>query len=62
MNKLQQNINLPDLSKKEYHFIPPDAQPLGIFKCENQHFLVCYDRFAFMMNTHGDHIKQDYKW
>ncbi|KAI8645474.1 CNH domain-containing protein [Parasitella parasitica] len=49
--------NLPDLKHRDFHFIAADAKPLNIFRC-NENFLVCYDKFAFMITTHGDYVKE----
>ncbi|CEP18921.1 hypothetical protein [Parasitella parasitica] len=51
--------NLPDLKHRDFHFIAPatDAKPLNIFKC-NGNFLMCYNKFAFMISTHGDYVKE----
>lgn len=51
------NTNIPDLRNRDYQFlVNSDAKPLGMFRCA-ENFLVCYDKFGFLMSTHGDYIK-----
>ncbi|KAG2229932.1 CNH domain-containing protein [Thamnidium elegans] len=51
------NANIPDLRNRDYQFlVNSDAKPLGMFRCA-ENFLVCYDKFGFLMSTHGDYIK-----
>lgn len=51
--------NLPDLNNRDFNFIASatDAKPLSMFRC-NENFLLCYDKFAFMITTHGDYVKK----
>lgn len=56
-------LNLPDCEQKsrEFRFIKEaEALPLGIFRL-GEHFLLCYDQFAFMVTTHGELVKHKYK-
>ncbi|KAI9476322.1 MAG: CNH domain-containing protein [Benjaminiella poitrasii] len=53
--------NLPNLENKDFSFITAaDAKPLGIFRY-NENFLMCYDKFAFLVSTHGDFVKNKYR-
>lgn len=54
------NTNFPDLRHRDYQFLT-DAKPLGIFRCNEKNFLLCYDKFAFLMSTRGDYVKDQYK-
>jgi hypothetical protein len=62
LDNLGRSDHLPKFEKPEYKFIRsyPDSKPLDVFRCKDN-FLVCYNRFAFLMSTHGDHIKHKYK-
>jgi hypothetical protein len=54
--------NLPDLRHRDYQFIVnADAKPLGMFRCNERDFLLCYDKFAFLMSTRGDYVREKYK-
>ncbi|KAF1800508.1 CNH domain-containing protein [Mucor lusitanicus] len=50
--------NLPDLEHRDFNFVATsDAKPLNMFKCKDN-FLMCYDRFAFLITTHGDYVRR----
>ncbi|KAI7903164.1 CNH domain-containing protein [Cokeromyces recurvatus] len=49
--------NLPNLEDKDFSFITTsDAKPFNIFRY-NEYFLMCYDKFAFLIDSHGDFVK-----
>lgn len=59
LNEVQ--LNLPDCQQRDFQFIEQsEAIPLGIFRYQDN-FLLCYDKFAFMITTHGELIKNKYK-
>ncbi|KAI8977094.1 CNH domain-containing protein [Mycotypha africana] len=54
-------LNLPDLKRREFNFIvSSEAKPLNIFRCDDN-FLLCYDKFGFLISTHGDYVVDKYK-
>lgn len=56
------STNFPDLNHRDYQFLVGDLpKPISIFRCNEKNFLLCYDRFAFRMTTHGDYVKDGYK-
>ncbi|KAI8091144.1 CNH domain-containing protein [Gilbertella persicaria] len=53
--------HLPDLQKREFGFvIMAEACPLGLFRF-NEKFLMCYDKFAFLIDSHGDLVRDQYE-
>ncbi|SAM00354.1 hypothetical protein [Absidia glauca] len=63
LENLSMNRNLPDLQHPEFAFVQQraDLKPLGLFKCR-QHYLLCYDAFAFLVDTHGSFVQESYAW
>lgn len=56
------STNFPDLIHRDYQFLVGDLpKPISIFRCNENNFLLCYDRFAFRMSTHGNYVKDGYK-
>lgn len=53
LDALSQNRNLPDMTHPDFAFVQPDVRPLGMFKCRDSHYLLCYNAFAFMVDVHG---------
>jgi hypothetical protein len=51
------------LRHRDYQFLlnAEAPKPLGIFRCNEKNFLLCYDKFAFLMSTRGDYVKEKYK-
>ncbi|KAI9281061.1 CNH domain-containing protein [Sporodiniella umbellata] len=58
LEALSQNRNLPDPSHLEFAFVQQqkELKPLGMFKCR-ENYLLCYDTFVFMVNTHGSLVR-----
>lgn len=55
LEALSMNRNLPDATHPDFSFVQEKGQelkPLGMFRCR-ENYLLCYDDFAFMVNTHG---------
>lgn len=62
LNKLTQNHNLPDLNDPAFSFIQEryeEIRPLGMFRCRD-HYLLCYDAFAFRVNINGRYANDAY--
>lgn len=60
LDELQKNRNLPDATHPEFAFVQQrgdDLKPLGMYRCR-EHFLLCYNDFAFRVNMHGGFIKE----
>lgn len=54
--------SFPDLHHRDYQFIVnAEAKPISLFRCNEKNFLLCYDKFAFLMSTHGDYVRDKYK-
>ncbi|CEP17756.1 hypothetical protein [Parasitella parasitica] len=59
LEALNMNRNLPDMANPDFGFVQQrgdDLRPLGMFRCR-EHYLLCYDAFAFMVNVHGAFVK-----
>lgn len=59
LEALNQNRNLPDPTNPDFAFVQQrgdDLKPLGMYRCR-EHYLLCYDQFAFMVNVHGNFVK-----
>ncbi|KAI9478457.1 MAG: CNH domain-containing protein [Benjaminiella poitrasii] len=58
LEALNMNRNLPDMSHPDFTFVVqrPDIRPLGMYRCRD-HYLLCYDAFAFMVDVHGGLVK-----
>ncbi|KAG1380030.1 hypothetical protein G6F61_004423 [Rhizopus arrhizus] len=59
LEALSMNRNLPDPSHPDFAFVQQRGQelrPLGMFRCR-ENYLLCYDAFAFMVNTHGSYVR-----
>ncbi|CAO3594948.1 unnamed protein product [Absidia cylindrospora] len=63
LENLSMNRNLPDIQHPDFAFVQQrdDLKPLGLFKCR-QHYLLCYDAFAFLVDTHGSFVQESYAW
>ncbi|KAI8342611.1 CNH domain-containing protein [Chlamydoabsidia padenii] len=63
LENLSMNRNLPDLQHPDFAFVQQraDLKPLGFFKCR-EHYLLCYDEFAFLVDTHGLLVQDLYAW
>jgi hypothetical protein len=63
LENLSMNRNLPDLQHPDFAFVQQraDLKPLGLFKCQ-EHYLLCYDAFAFLVDTHGLFVQDSYAW
>ncbi|KAI9300993.1 CNH domain-containing protein [Cunninghamella echinulata] len=63
LENLSMNRNLPDIQHPDFAFVQQraDIKPLGLFKCK-QHYLLCYDAFAFLVDTHGSFVQETYSW
>ncbi|KAI8070978.1 hypothetical protein BC940DRAFT_325456 [Gongronella butleri] len=63
LDNLHLNRNIPDLSQPDFAFVTQrtDVLPLGFFKCR-QHYLLCYNTFAFLVDTHGNFVQENYAW
>ncbi|ORZ06022.1 CNH domain-domain-containing protein [Absidia repens] len=63
LENLTMNRNLPDIQHPDFAFVqqPADLKPLGLIKCR-QHYLLCYDAFAFLVDTHGSFVQESYSW
>ncbi|ORX55689.1 hypothetical protein DM01DRAFT_1285733 [Hesseltinella vesiculosa] len=63
LDNLHLNRNIPDLSQPDFAFVHQraDVFPLGFFKCR-QYYLLCYNAFAFLVDTHGNFIQENYAW
>ncbi|KAI9270866.1 CNH domain-containing protein [Sporodiniella umbellata] len=60
LEALSQNRNLPDSTHSDFAFVQQKGQelkPLGMFRCR-ENYLLCYDEFAFMVNTHGALVRE----
>ncbi|KAI9248316.1 CNH domain-containing protein [Phascolomyces articulosus] len=63
LNDLSKNHNLPELQDPDFAFVSQRADqltPLGMFKINSEHFLLCYDQFAFMVNMSGRLMRNNY--
>ncbi|KAG1456664.1 hypothetical protein G6F46_000111 [Rhizopus delemar] len=59
LESLSMNRNLPDPTHPDFAFMQQKGQelrPLGMFRCR-ENYLLCYDSFAFMVNTHGSFVR-----
>ncbi|CAO3619529.1 unnamed protein product [Mucor fragilis] len=59
LEALNMNRNLPDMTNPDFAFVQQrgeDLRPLGMYRCR-EHYLLCYDAFAFMVNVHGGFVK-----
>lgn len=59
LDALNMNRNLPDPTNPDFAFVQQrgdDLRPLGMFRCR-EHYLLCYDAFAFMVNVHGAYVR-----
>ncbi|KAL0090588.1 CNH domain-containing protein [Phycomyces blakesleeanus] len=64
LDDLRENRNLPDLKNPEFDFVVQHGeyiQPLGMFKCSTEDYLLCYDRFAFKVDVRGKFSNQNYE-
>ncbi|KAI8339872.1 CNH domain-containing protein [Chlamydoabsidia padenii] len=63
LENLSMNRNLPDIQHPDFAFVQQraDLNPLGLFKCR-QHYLLCYDAFAFLVDTYGSFVQESYAW
>ena len=63
LDYLDVNISFPNLQHPDFYFLNRslDTRLLGIFRCNETIFLLCYDKFAFLMNAFGNLIKDSYK-
>ncbi|OBZ90228.1 Rho1 guanine nucleotide exchange factor 1 [Choanephora cucurbitarum] len=60
LEALNMNRNLPDPTHPDFAFVRQrgeDLKPLGMFRCRD-HYLLCYDQFAFMVNVHGALVRE----
>ncbi|KAG2192246.1 hypothetical protein INT47_010047 [Mucor saturninus] len=60
LDALNMNRNLPDPTNPDFAFVQQrgdDLRPLGMFRCK-EHYLLCYDAFAFMVNVHGNLVRE----
>jgi hypothetical protein len=58
LEALNMNRNLPDMTNPDFGFVQQRGEmlrPLGMFRCR-EHYLLCYDAFAFMVNVHGGFV------
>lgn len=59
LEELHKNRNLPDATNSDFGFIQErgdDLRPLGMYRCR-EHYLLCYNAFAFMVNVHGGLVR-----
>ncbi|CAO3632920.1 unnamed protein product [Mucor hiemalis] len=59
LEALNMNRNLPDPTNPDFGFVQQrgdDLRPLGMYRCR-EHYLLCYDAFAFMVNVHGNFVR-----
>lgn len=59
LEALNMNRNLPDPANPDFGFVQQrgeDLRPLGMYRCR-EHYLLCYDAFAFMVNVHGNFVR-----
>ncbi|CAO3623280.1 unnamed protein product [Cunninghamella blakesleeana] len=63
LENLSGNKNLPNIQHPDFAFVQQqaDIKPLGLFKCK-KHYLLCYDAFAFLVDSHGDFVQENYSW
>ncbi|KAI9023020.1 CNH domain-containing protein [Phycomyces nitens] len=64
LDNLRGNRNLPDLKNPEFDFVVRHGeyiQPLGMFKCSSEDYVLCYDKFAFNVDIRGKFSKHNYE-
>ncbi|KAL0094792.1 CNH domain-containing protein [Phycomyces blakesleeanus] len=62
LEQLNLNRNLPDLNNPAFEFVQirgEDVRPLAMFRCKD-HYLLCYNEFAFRVDNHGSFIEENY--
>ncbi|KAF7720621.1 RHO1 GDP-GTP exchange protein 2 [Apophysomyces ossiformis] len=62
LEDLSTNRNLPDLQNPDFAFVQQrgeELRPLGMFRCR-EHYLLCYDTFAFLVDSHGSFVQDLY--
>ncbi|KAI8377728.1 CNH domain-containing protein [Radiomyces spectabilis] len=64
LEQLHLNRNIPDLNNPDYGFVQQrgdELKPLAMFRCK-EHYLLCYNDFAFLVDSHGSFIRDAYLW
>ncbi|KAI8973328.1 CNH domain-containing protein [Mycotypha africana] len=63
LEALHMNRNLPDLINHpdDFRFVlqrgEHNIRPLGMYRCREQCYLLCYNAFCFMVDIHGNYVK-----
>lgn len=63
LNRLNMIHNLPELQDPDFSFVQQrydNLVPLGMFRCRD-HYLLCYNEFAFMVDMHGKYKYGNYQ-